>query len=86
MTGYLMIESVEIAIAVLCGVSTVWRGGSQLGKAFLIFESSVLLISIYNSRQDQFEKETWLEKKCTCPMCRSRFCIRDVSYIDRATN
>lgn len=35
----------------------------------------------FSSRQAEFERETWLEQKCTCPMCRAQFCILDVSYI-----
>lgn len=36
----------------------------------------------FASRQNQDEKEMWLQQKCTCPMCRSTFCILDVSYIE----
>lgn len=36
----------------------------------------------FASRQNQHEKEVWLQQRCTCPMCRSVFCILDVSYIE----
>ena len=32
-------------------------------------------------RQDQNRPETWLVSKCPCPICRSKFCILDVSLI-----
>lgn len=35
----------------------------------------------FASRQEQSERDSWLQQKCTCPMCRARFCILDVSYI-----
>ncbi|XP_058829260.1 E3 ubiquitin-protein ligase TM129 [Topomyia yanbarensis] len=36
----------------------------------------------FASRQNQSERESWLQQKCTCPMCRARFCILDVCYIE----
>lgn len=36
----------------------------------------------FASRQNQHEKDVWLQQKCTCPMCRAVFCILDVSYIE----
>lgn len=36
----------------------------------------------FASRQNQNEKDVWLQQKCTCPMCRSTFCILDVCFID----
>ncbi|XP_053688928.1 E3 ubiquitin-protein ligase TM129 [Sabethes cyaneus] len=36
----------------------------------------------FASRQDQSERESWLQQKCTCPMCRARFCVLDVCYIE----
>lgn len=35
----------------------------------------------FASRQDDKNPNTWLERKCTCPVCRARFCIYDVSMI-----
>nr|XP_002127608.1 E3 ubiquitin-protein ligase TM129 [Ciona intestinalis] len=35
----------------------------------------------YASRQDQARPESWLGGFATCPMCRSRFCMLDVSAI-----
>nr|CAD7462014.1 unnamed protein product [Timema tahoe] len=35
----------------------------------------------FASRQDQAHPETWLGSKCTCPMCRSRFCVLDVCQL-----
>ncbi|XP_069672804.1 E3 ubiquitin-protein ligase TM129 [Periplaneta americana] len=35
----------------------------------------------FASRQDQDRPETWLSSKCTCPLCRSRFCILDVCQV-----
>ncbi|XP_043260847.1 E3 ubiquitin-protein ligase TM129 [Colletes gigas] len=35
----------------------------------------------FASRQDENASETWLSSKCTCPVCRARFCILDVSLI-----
>lgn len=37
----------------------------------------------FASRQNQFEREIWLQQKCTCPMCRASFCILDISFIDK---
>ena len=37
----------------------------------------------YASRQDQTKPETWLGGHATCPMCRARFCVLDVSYIQQ---
>ncbi|XP_066254535.1 E3 ubiquitin-protein ligase TM129 isoform X2 [Euwallacea similis] len=33
------------------------------------------------SRQDPEMQSQWLSSKCTCPMCRARFCVLDVSVI-----
>lgn len=38
----------------------------------------------FASRQNEYEKEFWLQQKCTCPMCRASFCMLDVSYIERS--
>ena len=38
----------------------------------------------YASRQDQTRPETWLGGSATCPMCRARFCILDVSSLQHA--
>ncbi|KAH8294732.1 hypothetical protein KR018_002292, partial [Drosophila ironensis] len=35
----------------------------------------------FSARQTDIDREVWLEQKCTCPMCRAKFCVRDVSYI-----
>ncbi|KAK9295819.1 hypothetical protein QLX08_009950 [Tetragonisca angustula] len=35
----------------------------------------------FASRQDEEAPETWLSSKCTCPVCRARFCILDVCLI-----
>lgn len=32
----------------------------------------------FASRQDEKAPETWLTSKCTCPVCRAKFCILDV--------
>lgn len=37
----------------------------------------------FAARQNEFDRDVWLEKKCTCPMCRAPFCLLDVSYIQR---
>ncbi|XP_055533932.1 E3 ubiquitin-protein ligase TM129 [Wyeomyia smithii] len=37
----------------------------------------------FASRQDQSERESWLQQKCTCPMCRARFCVLDVCYVQQ---
>lgn len=36
----------------------------------------------FASRQNQSERESWLQQKCTCPMCRARFCVLDVCFIE----
>lgn len=36
----------------------------------------------FASRQEVDRQNTWLSSKCTCPMCRSKFCVLDVSLID----
>ncbi|XP_076659723.1 E3 ubiquitin-protein ligase TM129 [Halictus rubicundus] len=35
----------------------------------------------FASRQDENAPETWLSSKCTCPLCRAKFCILDVCLI-----
>ncbi|XP_067619222.1 E3 ubiquitin-protein ligase TM129 [Eurosta solidaginis] len=37
----------------------------------------------FAARQSEYDREVWLEQKCTCPMCRAKFCILDVSYIEK---
>jgi len=32
------------------------------------------------------DREVWLEQKCTCPMCRAKFCVLDVSFIRPTTD
>ena len=39
----------------------------------------------FAARQSEHEREVWLEQKCTCPMCRAKFCLLDVSYIEKPT-
>lgn len=36
----------------------------------------------FAARQDE-DHETWLEKKSSCPMCRTKFCVLDVCLIDK---
>ncbi|KAF5273786.1 hypothetical protein FQA39_LY00901 [Lamprigera yunnana] len=36
----------------------------------------------FASRQDADRPDTWLSSKCTCPMCRAKFCLLDVCFID----
>ncbi|XP_058129219.1 E3 ubiquitin-protein ligase TM129 [Anopheles ziemanni] len=36
----------------------------------------------FASRQQKSERDTWLSKKATCPMCRARFCVLDVCMIE----
>lgn len=38
----------------------------------------------FASRQNQHEKDVWLQQKATCPMCRATFCILDVCYIEKS--
>lgn len=45
---------------------------------FCCHRCSSCLARWFASRQDQNEKETWLQSKASCPMCRSTFCILDV--------
>uniref|UniRef100_A0A1B6JS75 Uncharacterized protein n=1 Tax=Homalodisca liturata TaxID=320908 RepID=A0A1B6JS75_9HEMI len=40
----------------------------------------------FYSRQDEGHPESWLSSKCTCPLCRSVFCILDVSLLDNVPN
>lgn len=35
----------------------------------------------YASRQDQDHTDTWLSGFATCPMCRARFCMLDISLV-----
>ncbi|XP_024889457.1 E3 ubiquitin-protein ligase TM129-like isoform X1 [Temnothorax curvispinosus] len=35
----------------------------------------------FASRQDEDTPETWLSSKCTCPLCRARFCVLDVCLV-----
>ncbi|XP_039266762.2 E3 ubiquitin-protein ligase TM129-like [Styela clava] len=36
----------------------------------------------YASRQDRHRIETWLSGSATCPMCRAKFCMLDISLLD----
>lgn len=36
----------------------------------------------FASTKDAEAPDRWLSSKCSCPMCRSIFCILDVSLID----
>lgn len=36
----------------------------------------------FASRQERSEWHTWLSRKATCPMCRARFCVLDVCYLE----
>ncbi|XP_050090285.1 transmembrane protein 129 isoform X2 [Anopheles aquasalis] len=36
----------------------------------------------FASRQERSEWNTWLSRKATCPMCRARFCVLDVCYLE----
>lgn len=38
----------------------------------------------FASRQNQHEKDVWLQQKATCPMCRATFCMLDVCYIEKS--
>lgn len=40
----------------------------------------------FASRLDESIPDTWLASKCTCPMCRAKFCIFDVSMIQNTGN
>uniref|UniRef100_A0A1B0BHP3 RING-type domain-containing protein n=1 Tax=Glossina palpalis gambiensis TaxID=67801 RepID=A0A1B0BHP3_9MUSC len=40
----------------------------------------------FAARQNEHDREVWLEQKCTCPMCRAKFCLLDVSYIEKSNN
>ncbi|CAH0554619.1 unnamed protein product [Brassicogethes aeneus] len=36
----------------------------------------------FASRQDPEKKSEWMSSKCTCPMCRSIFCVLDVHLLE----
>ncbi|XP_053658528.1 E3 ubiquitin-protein ligase TM129 [Anopheles marshallii] len=40
------------------------------------------LATWFASQQRRAERDTWMSKKTTCPMCRARFCVRDVCYLE----
>uniref|UniRef100_A0A182YL88 Uncharacterized protein n=1 Tax=Anopheles stephensi TaxID=30069 RepID=A0A182YL88_ANOST len=40
------------------------------------------LATWFASQQRRVDRDTWLSKKTTCPMCRARFCVRDVCYLE----
>ncbi|XP_049298635.1 E3 ubiquitin-protein ligase TM129 [Anopheles funestus] len=40
------------------------------------------LATWFASQQRRADRDTWLSKKTTCPMCRARFCVRDVCYLE----
>ncbi|XP_023248642.1 E3 ubiquitin-protein ligase TM129-like [Copidosoma floridanum] len=40
----------------------------------------------FASRQDEMAPETWMSSKCTCPVCRAKFCMLDVSFIKPLEN
>lgn len=37
----------------------------------------------FASKQNENEKDVWLEQKCSCPMCRTTFCMLDVCQVNR---
>ncbi|CAH1404270.1 unnamed protein product [Nezara viridula] len=39
----------------------------------------------FASRQEQDQPETWLGSTCTCPLCRSVFCILDVCPLEKTS-
>uniref|UniRef100_A0A182NSY9 Uncharacterized protein n=1 Tax=Anopheles dirus TaxID=7168 RepID=A0A182NSY9_9DIPT len=43
------------------------------------------LATWFASRQQRYERDSWLSKKTTCPMCRALFCVRDVCYLENRT-
>ncbi|XP_053679317.1 E3 ubiquitin-protein ligase TM129 [Anopheles nili] len=43
------------------------------------------LATWFANQQQQSERDTWLSRKSTCPMCRAKFCILDVCYIESRT-
>uniref|UniRef100_A0A182QLV4 Uncharacterized protein n=1 Tax=Anopheles farauti TaxID=69004 RepID=A0A182QLV4_9DIPT len=43
------------------------------------------LATWFASRQQHYERDSWLSKKTTCPMCRALFCVRDVCYLENRT-
>lgn len=49
-----------------------------------IYRCSSCLARWFASRQEQSERETWLSSKASCPMCRSIFCILDVSPLEES--
>lgn len=36
----------------------------------------------FASRQEQEQPHTWLASKGTCPMCRAKFCVLDVCFLE----
>jgi len=42
-----------------------------------------IVINRFASKQDDNPPETWLSSKCTCPVCRAKFCILDVCYVKK---
>ncbi|XP_052862225.1 transmembrane protein 129 [Anopheles cruzii] len=42
------------------------------------------LANWFVSTQQRSEWDTWLSKKATCPMCRAKFCVLDVCYLENA--
>lgn len=36
----------------------------------------------FATRQNENERESWLRNQASCPMCRARFCILDVCFLD----
>lgn len=37
----------------------------------------------FASKQSEYDKAVWLEQKCSCPMCRTTFCMLDVCPLNR---
>lgn len=35
----------------------------------------------FAAKQEEDDKDNWLSSKCTCPMCRARFCMLDVCFL-----
>lgn len=40
----------------------------------------------FASRQDIGERDIWLQKKCTCPLCRATFCVLDVCFVEKISS
>ena len=66
-----------------CGAWIAWLNGNIMFIKCIEPDIMMIYFIRFVFKQDKSFPETWLEGKCKCPTCRSKFCVRDVRIINR---